>query len=107
MTVSKHVGQGLRPTLFSDPNDFFAQHPQTAELLERAAAELLQAHRVGGTQVDERLAVAERYTVQANGLFCEFLGVDPLLVLPLVRLVVDALAHQHPVVAIEQRAVGP
>ncbi|AEM88950.1 hypothetical protein [Streptomyces violaceusniger] len=82
--------------LFTDPHDFHAVHPDTAELLEGAAAELRGAHRAMGPQVNERLAAAEVYTLRANAALAEYLGADPRLLLPLVRLAAEAIAHQHP-----------
>ncbi|MFD8335639.1 hypothetical protein ACFV42_23710 [Streptomyces solisilvae] len=86
--------KGPRPTLFADPG-FHTQHPQMAELLESAATELRQAHGPAG-QADDRMAAAESYTLRANAALSEHLGADPRLLLPLVRLVVDVLAHHHP-----------
>jgi len=94
VTTSK--GASPRPNLFTDPQDFHALHPQVAELVESAAAELRGAHRTMGPFVADRLAAAESYALRANAALSELLCADPRLLLPLVRLAVDAIAHQHP-----------
>jgi hypothetical protein len=87
------VTSALRPTLFSDPDDFYAQHPRTAELVDNAAAELCRAHGIRGQELQQALAAAESYTLRANAAFAEYLHADPRHLLPLMRLAVDAIAH--------------
>lgn len=84
-----------RRSLFSDPDDFYALHPQTAEMIDTAADQLSRAHGMQGTELAETLYAAESCTLKANAAFAEYLGADPRALLPLVRLVVDASAHHN------------
>lgn len=85
----------MNRNIFTDPRDLHALHPDIAELLEGAAAGVRDAHTGNEAARAMSLMCAERCTLEANSKLVTVLGgsVDPVILLPLVRLTVEAMAH--------------
>lgn len=84
-----------RRNLFLDPEDFHHLYPGIAALIDSAARDVRDAHTDDEDARMEALVHAERFTLAANSQLVTLLGggVDPVALLPLVRLAVEAVAH--------------